>query len=89
MAARRADGTFGSPGAPRPDEDDCRAQAEAALCRCQAAVTRAYGEMLVCGVSNSVALDVATRVYRYHHPGASNALARDVVETWVFHGPLN
>ncbi len=76
-------------GRPRPDEDDCRAAASAARCRCQAAVTRAYGEMLVSGVSEQVALDVATRVYRYHHPAAAIALARDVVETWVFDGRLN
>lgn len=87
MAARRPDG--GVNGHPRPDIDDCRAAASAARCRCQAAVTRAYGEMLVSGVSERVALDVATRVYRYHHPSAAFPLARDVVETWVFDGRLN
>lgn len=79
----------GLQGPPRPDEDDCRAAARAARCRCQAAVTRAYAEMLVCGVGKRVALDVATRVYRYHHPAAAFDLARDVVETWVYDGRLN
>ncbi|MCB9946322.1 MAG: hypothetical protein H6842_00685 [Rhodospirillaceae bacterium] len=71
------------------DQDDCREAAEAARCRCRDAVVRAYGEMLISGASERVALDVATRVYRYHHPGAGVRLAVDVVETWVYTGPLN
>ena len=50
---------------------------------------RAYGEMLTSGASPRVALDVATRVYRYHHPVAGQELASEVVETWVYTGPLN
>ena len=52
-------------------------------------MVRAYGEMLISGASERVALDVATRVYRYHHPGAGMHLATDVVETWVYTGRLN
>ena len=74
---------------PVVDEDDCREAADAARCRCRDAVVRAYSEMLTSGASRHVALDVATRVYRYHHPGAGQALAGDVVETWVYTGRLN
>ena len=74
---------------PVVDEDDCREAAEAARCRCRDAVVRAYSEMLTSGASQPVALDVAKRVYRYHHPGAGVQLAGDVVETWVYTGPLN
>ncbi len=74
---------------PVVDEDDCREAADVARCRCREAVVRAYSEMLTSGACPQVALDVATRVYRYHHPGAGVQLAGDVVETWVYTGPLN
>lgn len=89
MVARSRDGRAAMERHPRPDIDDCRDAAAAALCRCQVAVTRAYGEMLSCGVGERVATDVAVRVYRHHHPGASTTLARDVVETWVFQGRVH
>lgn len=58
-------------------------------CRCRAAVTRAYNGMLVGGVPNTVALEAATRVYRYHHPEADYDAAHHTVESWVFRGALH
>jgi hypothetical protein len=58
-------------------------------CVCRAAVIRAYGGMMAAGLPDSKALDAAVRVYRYHHPDEPVDRARDLVETWVFTGPLH
>jgi hypothetical protein len=42
--------------------------------------------MLDGGAPDSVALEAALRVYRYHHPDAADELAQTMVETWVFRG---
>lgn len=58
-------------------------------CACLAAVLRAHAGMIASGAPASVALDAAVRVYRYHHPACPPERARDLVETWVFNGPLH
>jgi|GEM_PF-1201669 hypothetical protein len=58
-------------------------------CRCRAAVTRAYQSMQVSGVPDSIALEAAVRVYRYHHPEASPDSAQHTVETWVLRGTIH
>ena len=58
-------------------------------CRCRPAVERAFAGMLASGTAEQVALDVAARVYRYHHPRVSRRQARDVVEIWVYRGCLH
>ena len=55
-------------------------------CRCRAAVSRAYTEMLDCEAPEHVAMEAARRVYRYHHPEASDDEAAQIVESWVFRG---
>ena len=71
------------------DDEECGPLADAARCTCREAVTRAYRGMLDCGVPDSVALDAAIRVYRYHHPEATRDHAHLTVETWVFTGRLH
>ena len=58
-------------------------------CRCRTAVERAFSGMVASGAPNSVAMEAAERVFRYHHPESSPRHARDTVETWLFNGPLN
>ena len=55
-------------------------------CRCRPAVERAFAGMVASGSGERVALEVASRVYRYHHPGVSGRQAREVVEVWVYRG---
>ena len=55
-------------------------------CRCRPAVERAFSGMVTSGASERVALDVAARVYRHHHPLVSGSQAREVVEIWVYRG---
>ncbi|MEQ9813945.1 MAG: hypothetical protein RLO50_14285 [Azospirillaceae bacterium] len=52
-------------------------------CRCRAAVERAYRSMQRSGSADSIALEVAVRVYRHHHPEASEDAALTRVECWV------
>ena len=59
-----------------PDEDGSR-------CDCRSAVTRAYRSLLGTGNSPTIALEAATRIYRYHHPEASLDMALTAVEAWV------
>jgi hypothetical protein len=63
--------------------EDCGPDTPLDQCRCRAAVTRAYASMIASGVADCVALDAATRVYRYHHPEVADQPARLTVETWV------
>ena len=58
-------------------------------CFCRAAVERAYAGMIASGAPNCVAMEAATRVFRYHHPESSSRHAQDTVETWLFTGPLH
>ena len=55
-------------------------------CRCRPAVERAFCGMLTSGAPERVALDVAARVYRHHHPQVSSVQAREVVQVWVYRG---
>jgi len=58
-------------------------------CPCHAAVVRAHAGMIASGAPDSVALEAAVRVYRYHHPEVAPGRAHDQVERWVFTGPLH
>ncbi len=58
-------------------------------CRCRPAVERAFSGMLLKGCSESDALEVAERVYRYHHPELPVAQAREVVQIWVYRGQFH
>src|SRR3546814_126611 len=69
--------------------EDCGPDTPLDQCRCRAAVTRAYAGMQLSGAPDSVALEAAMRVYRYHHPEASPELMRETVETWVFCGTVH
>lgn len=52
-------------------------------CDCRTAVLRAFQGMLVSGSTQPTALDVAARVYRYHHPAQSAEHAQRTVEAWI------
>ena len=84
MAARKSD---------RPivvaAEDECGPGAARDACRCRVAVERAFAGMVAGGAPDSVAMEAAARVFRYHHPEASERHAWDTVETWLFTGPLH
>lgn len=58
-------------------------------CRCRPAVERAFSGMLLKGRSESDALEVAERVYRYHHPELPPPQVREVVQIWVYRGQLH
>lgn len=58
-------------------------------CRCRPAVERAFSGMLLAGVSERDALEVAERVYRYHHPELPPPQAREVVHIWVYRGQFH
>ncbi len=58
-------------------------------CRCQPAVRRAFQGMMTSGAAERTALDVACTVYRYHHPEVPAGQARDIVQVWVYRGPLH
>lgn len=83
------------PGAP-PDPNCCSNAQDGeecgdpeVVCACRAAVTRAYDGMLDSGVPDSVALEAAIRVYRYHHPQGPDEEAVRTVEAWVMRGPVH
>lgn len=86
----------GVPGAPRRRECDLDPDfAEIALvgdtepCICKPAVVRAYQGMMASGSGENDALEVATRVLRYHHPEMPAQRILVTVERWVHGGPLN
>lgn len=58
-------------------------------CACREAVGRSFSLMMTSGASQKAALDVATRVYRHHHPEINGAMAREMVEIWVHQGPIH
>jgi hypothetical protein len=53
------------------------------------AVIRAFRELRLSGQPVRFALEAALIVYVWHHPRASGADARLVVETWVRDGALH
>jgi len=69
--------------------DDCGPGAARNACRCRAAVERAFSGMIAGGAPDSIAMEAAARVFRYHHPESSERHAWDTVETWLFNGPLH
>jgi hypothetical protein len=52
-------------------------------------VARAYNGLTEAGLPDSTAMDAAVRVYRYHHPEEPPDRARQLVESWVFTGPVH
>lgn len=58
-------------------------------CRCYRAVMRAYGSLIGAGQSQTLALDVARTVYRFHHPEDLPERASLIVERWVHAGSLH
>ncbi len=58
-------------------------------CRCRRAVERAFCGMLASGAPERIALEVAARVYRHHHPRVSTWQASEVVQIWVYRGCLH
>ena len=76
MAARKK-----APERPLADEDaSC---SEDAFCVCRDIVRRAHSGMMHRGFDEGSAVEVAIRVFRYHHPDASFAESRELVEHWV------
>ena len=73
----------GSDSAPEGEEDCGSLLSD---CRCRPAVERAFAGMVASGSAERVALEVASRVYCYHHPDVSGRQAREVVEVWVYRG---
>ena len=57
--------------------------------QCRPAVQRAYRELRDHGQPETVCLEAAVRVYRWHHPEADAALAGHLVSSWVFEGRPN
>ena len=54
-----------------------------ALCRCRAAVVRAYEGMIAGGEPEPVARDAAGVVFRWYHPTFDAAESDRVVEGWI------
>ena len=71
------------------DGEVCGPDAEIGRCTCREAVTRAFHGMLVSGAPPAVALDVASRIYRHHHPQANFHTAYLTVEAWLSPGQLH
>jgi hypothetical protein len=82
-SAKEGDGPAGTGAA----DEDCGSLLTD--CRCRPAVERAFSGMVASGSSEMIALDVAARVYRHHHPRVSTRQARDVVEVWVYRGTFH
>jgi len=45
--------------------------------------------MMTSGGCERTAMDVALRVYRYHHPEVPAIQARDIVQVWVYQGAFH
>lgn len=71
------------------DAASCGTDALLGDCRCRPAVRRAFSEMLTSGSCERIAMDVACRVYRYHHPEVPPFQVRDIVQVWVYQGPFH
>ena len=61
----------------------CSGREPEVSCVCRAAVTRAYYEMRGRGMSQAAAMEVAVRVYNYHHPGLPAWQVAQIIEPWV------
>jgi hypothetical protein len=57
--------------------------------RCRPAVERTYREMRGHGQPETVCLEAATTVYRWHHPEVPLPAALHRVSSWVFDGLWN
>ena len=73
----------------RPGDPDCGTDELLGDCRCQPAVRRAFTGMMTSGGCERTAMDVALRVYRYHHPEVPSVQARDIVQVWVYQGAFH
>ena len=62
------------------DEKSC---SEDAYCVCRDIVRRAHAGMMHKGADEASAVEVAIRVFRYHHPETSFTESRELVEHWV------
>lgn len=58
-------------------------------CNCREAVCRAYREMVARGASHVDAHQVASRVYRHHHPNQPVAQVNRLVSRLVEPAPLH
>lgn len=65
------------------EREDCGPDTLPGRCTCREAVTRAFHGMLCSGAPPAVALDVASRIYRHHHPQATFHTAYLTVEAWL------
>jgi len=52
-------------------------------CKCKGIVLNAYGALRKNGVNEREAIQIVTKVLKYHHPSPS-VEAKTVVECWVF-----
>ena len=52
-------------------------------CGCRNAVLNAWAGMLSGGADRDVAIEVAVRVYCWHHPARGEDEARRIVESWL------
>lgn len=68
------------------DEFSC---SEDEFCVCRDIVRRAHAGMIHKGADARCAVDVAIRVFRYHHPDTGPIAARELVEHWVLEGHLH
>ena len=59
---------------------------EPADCKCYGAVMNAYAGMVRAKCPESVAREVAQRVYTYHHPEDPKEKASLTVERWLYAG---
>lgn len=67
---------------PRLQELGCDPHAPA-RCQCRPQVLRAYAGMIASGAPPAHALQVAARVYQWHHPGEDENIAGLIAERWV------
>lgn len=58
-------------------------------CKCRGIVLKAYNGMLDTGAPKRTAMDVASKVYIYHHPEDAGPRARLIVERWVHAGNMH
>lgn len=73
------------PCAPTPHNHSGDPATDGSRCKCHRAVMQAY-KGLIDDQPDSVARQVALRVYRHHHPEDCITVARLTVERWVNEG---
>ena len=64
----------------------CDGVRKASDCKCYSAVMRAYQTMSNDNIPETVAQEVALRVYRHHHPEDSPDNAALTVQSWISAG---